>query len=121
MNGKIYVRPEPRGSTRKFQAILPSGKIIRFGLRGYSDYTLHKDPDRMKRYVTRHGGVLPRGVSATTTDMLRVRRSLKENWSRRGIETPGFWSRWILWSYPSLKKAAQHTSRVTGVPVVLLK
>ena len=121
MRGKIYVRPEPRGSTRKFRAVLPNGKIVRFGLRGFSDYTLHKDPERMKRYVTRHGGVLPRGVKPTTTDMLRVRKSSKENWSRQGVDTPGFWSRWLLWSSPSLNKAALYTSRVAGVPVVLLK
>ena len=114
---KIYVRPEPRGSAKKFRAVLPSGKVVRFGLRGFSDYTLHKDPQRMKRYVMRHGGILPRG----TKDMLRVRRSSKENWSRQGVETAGFWSRWLLWSSPSLNKAAQHTSRVAGVPVVLLK
>ena len=117
MKGKIYVKAEPRGSPKKFRAILPSGKIVRFGLRGYSDYTIHRDPQRMKRYITRHGGIFPRGVS----DMLRVRRSSKENWSRRGVDTPGFWSRWLLWSYPTLNRAAQHTSRVAGAPVVLLK
>ena len=118
---KIYVRPEPRGSAKKFRAVLPSGKVVRFGLRGFSDYTLHKDPQRMKRYVMRHGGILPRGVKPTTTNMLRVRKSSKENWSRQGVETAGFWSRWLLWSSPSLNKAAQYTSRVAGVPVVLLK
>ena len=118
---KIFVRPEPRGSPRKFKAVFPDGKTVRFGLRGYSDYTLHKDPVRMKRYVTRHGGILPKDVKATARDMLRVRRSSKENWTRQGVRTAGFWSRWMLWSSPSLYRAAQHTSRVAGVPVVLLK
>jgi len=114
MTGKIYIHPEPRGSPKKFRAVLPSGKIVRFGQRGYSDYTLHKDPERMRRYIVRHGGVVKR-------DMLQVRRSSKENWSRQGVETPGFWSRWLLWSSPSLSRAAQHTSRVAGMPVVLLR
>ena len=118
MNGKIYVRPEPRGSTRKFQAILPSGKVVRFGMRGFSDYTLHKDPQRMRRYLMRHGAILPRVI---TKDMLGVRKSSKENWTRQGVDTPGFWSRWLLWSSPSLKKAARHASRVIDTPVVLLK
>ena len=87
MKGKIYVKAEPRGSPKKFSAILPSGKIVRFGQRGYSDYTLHKDPQRMRRYIKRHGGIVPRG----TNDMLRVRRSSKEDLSRRGEHTPGFW------------------------------
>lgn len=118
MKGKIYVRPEPRGSIRKFQAILPSGKVVRFGRRGFSDYTLHKDPQRMKRYLMRHGAIVPRMVKK---DMLGVRRSSKENWSRQGVETAGFWSRWLLWSSPSLRRATRHTSRIAGMPVVLLK
>ena len=32
------------------------GKKVRFGARGYSDFTLHGDPKRMMRYVVRHGG-----------------------------------------------------------------
>lgn len=75
----------------------------------------------MMRYVKRHGGIIPRGTRATTQNMLSVRRSTKENWSRQGVDTAGFWSRWFLWSSPSLKKAAQYSSRAAGVPVVLVR
>lgn len=106
---KIYIQPEPPGSLKKFRVILPGGKTIRFGQMGSSDYTIHKDPTRMNRYIMRHGGG-PRGI-----------RSSRENWTRQGFRTAGFWSRWLLWSSPSLKKAAQNISQFLGIPVVLLK
>jgi hypothetical protein len=83
----------------KFMAIFPDGKVVRFGRKGFSDYTLHKDPERMKRYLTRH-------------------RS-RENWTRSGAKTPGFWSRWLLWSSPSLSGASIKTEKVLGKKIVL--
>ena len=74
--------PNPK---KKFRVAFEDGTHTDFGARGYSDYTIHKDPERMKRYLTRH-------------------RS-RENWTKAGIKTAGFWSRWLLWSYPSLPKA----------------
>lgn len=74
--------PNPK---KKFRVVFEDGTHTDFGARGYSDYTIHKDPERMKRYLTRH-------------------RS-RENWSKSGIKTAGFWSRWLLWSEPSLQNA----------------
>jgi len=78
----------------KWRATFPNGKSVKFGLRGYSDYTIHKDHERMLRYLTRH-----------------VKR---ENWSPSGLFKPGFWSRWLLWSKPSLRGAARETGRILG-------
>ena len=96
---------------KKWKATLPSGKIVQFGAKGYSDYTKHKDPLRMKRYVVRHGGA---STSSTTPSdvqriMLKKVRSNKENWSASGVDTAGFWSRWLLWSFPDIKEAAKYT------------
>ena len=33
----------------KFMAIFPDGTKVRFGLKGFSDYTIHGDFNRMKR------------------------------------------------------------------------
>ena len=74
--------PNPK---KKFRVVFEDGTHTDFGASGYSDYTLHKDPERMKRYLSRH-------------------RS-RENWSKSGIKTAGFWSRWLLWSEPSLQTA----------------
>lgn len=74
-----------RKSTRpeKKYMVTIDGKTIHFGAAGYSDYTQHKDHERMTRYLERHkrGG---------------------ENWKKRGIKTAGFWSRWLLWNKPSI-------------------
>lgn len=52
-----------------------------FGAKGMSDYTIHKDIERKKRYIDRH--------------------QKNENWS--DPTTPGALSRWILWNLPTLK------------------
>lgn len=83
----------------KFTATFSDGSKVHFGRKGYSDYTKHKDRQRMERYLTRH-------------------RS-RENWTRSGAKTAGFWSRWLLWSSPSLPGAAAKTSRILGKKIVL--
>jgi hypothetical protein len=81
-------------AVHKFMAVFPDGKKVRFGLKGYSDYTIHKNAERMRRYLTRH--------------------RKRENWGRSGRYSAGFWSRWILWSKPSLDAAIAQTSKVLG-------
>lgn len=83
----------------KFKAVFPEGRTIHFGAKGYSDYTIHKDAVRMKRYVIRHG----RG---------------RENWGKSGQYTPGFWSRWLLWSRPTMNGALAKTQRVLGRRII---
>lgn len=98
-------------SEKKFRIITPSGKTVDFGAKGYSDYTLHKNPFRMRLYVTRHGGKVSKTLKKELNpkklnkEMLSVTNSTKENWSSNGLETAGFWSRWLLWSKPSLNDA----------------
>ena len=85
----------------KFTAQFPDGPKVNFGRKGYSDFTIHKDPVRMKRYLTRH-------------------RS-RENWMRAGAKTAGFWSRWLLWSEPNFQAALRRTQRVLGRKIVYAK
>jgi hypothetical protein len=79
-------------------AIFPDGKTVRFGAKGYSDYTIHKDRERMKRYIVRH------------------RKT--ENWTRSGGKTAGFWSRWLLWSDPDFRTALRKTEKVLGQKII---
>lgn len=78
----------------KFRAVFPEGRSVLFGARGYSDYTKHKSRPRMVRYLTRH------------------RR--RENWTSEGRYTAGFWSRWLLWSAPTLGGAIRRTQKALG-------
>ena len=56
-------------------------KTTHFGAKGMSDYTIHKDPKRKKRYMTRH--------------------RKNENWD--DYTSAGSLSRYILWGEPTLK------------------
>ena len=59
-------------------------KTTHFGARGMSDFTQHKDPERMKRYLARHG-------------------KMGEDWN--DPTTASALSRWILWGKPSLRES----------------
>lgn len=58
-------------------------KVVHFGKAHMSDYTLHKDPERKKRYIIRH--------------------RKNENWN--DPVTAGALSRWVLWNKPDLKES----------------
>ena len=66
-------------------------KTIHFGSAGMSDYTIHKDDERKLRYIKRH--------------------SNNENWSKSGIFTAGFWSRWMLWNLSTLQASYNDIKR----------
>lgn len=86
-----------KSGPKKYQVtFLEGGSTVKFGAKGYSDYTMHKDPERMHRYLIRH------------------RR--RENWS--DPKTPGFWSRWLLWSAPTLAGAKKIIKNKFGIQVV---
>ena len=93
------IRVKLRRSTdkrKKFDVVIqkPGGrrKLVRFGARGYSDYTKHKNPERKKRYLARH--------------------KKNEDWTIKGIETAGFWARWILWGEPTIRGSIRHLVKV---------
>jgi hypothetical protein len=58
-------------------------KTVNFGSKGYSDYTIHKDPKRKKRYISRH----------------KSRENFKDYTSRGSL------SRYILWNKPSVRSS----------------
>lgn len=73
------------------------GKTIHFGAAGMSDYTKHKDASRKQRYITRH--------------------KKKEKWTKAGIKTAGFWSRWLLWNKPTITESKRNISSRFGVKI----
>jgi len=56
---------------------------------GYGDYTMGGATNKAA-YIRRHRA--------------------REVWTKSGIATPGFWSRWLLWNKPSLA-ASKHDMR----------
>ena len=73
-------------------------KTVHFGARGYSDYTRHKDADRRDRYDVRH--------------------RKREDWTPSGIFTAGFWSKWLLWNKPSLRKSIDDMQRRFRIRII---
>jgi hypothetical protein len=51
---EAYKLRESKKKTKKYDLITPNGKVISFGAKGMSDYTIHKDPARKQRYIDRH-------------------------------------------------------------------
>lgn len=68
-------------------------KIVHFGASGMSDYTIHKDPERKKRYIARH--------------------SKNEDWNN--YITPGALSRWILWNKETLRESISDYKKRFGL------
>ena len=70
---------------KKYYIITNDNKKIYFGQASASDFLHHKNEQRKLRYINRHKN--------------------NENWNKSGIDTAGFWSRWLLWNLPSIKQS----------------
>jgi hypothetical protein len=81
---------------KKYKAFFTNNKkeskIVHFGASGYSDYTIHKDDERKKRYIERHKG----------------------NEKFNDPYSPGALSRWILWNMKSLRESIKDYKRRFG-------
>ena len=70
---------------KKYCIITNSGKTKYFDQASASDFSHHRDEQRKQQYINRH--------------------KKNENWSKSGIDTAGFWSRWLLWNKPTIKES----------------
>lgn len=70
-----------------------TGRInnIKFGAFGMNDYTLTGDISAKERYEARHAS--------------------REDWTKSGVLTKGFWSKWILWNKESIDASLKDTIR----------
>ena len=101
MKTKVYLQPSSRSGKKFMVTIIDANgkrKTVHFGAKGYSDYTKHKTKSRMRKYVKRH-------------------RS-RENWNKSGMDTAGFWAKWILWDKPSLTASIKHVEERFNVDVI---
>lgn len=86
--------------TYKFKVIIESDdkkKTLKFGARGYSDYTMHKNLERKKAYIARH--------------------KVKENFLKSGIYTKGFWAKNLLWNQPTIEASIKNIENKFGVKI----
>ena len=68
-----------------------TGKRVYFGQAGAEDFTIHKTESRREAYRKRH--------------------EKNENWTKSGIDTPGFWSWHYLWEFPTKKEAYENIKK----------
>jgi hypothetical protein len=96
---------EAVGPPKKFRAVLTldGGKIctVRFGhvspTDPRNDFPHHKDLARRRDYLRRHRA--------------------REDWSRAGACTAGFWSRWMLWGESEPTAIRDELQKKLGAPV----
>ena len=71
------------------------GKTIHFGSSEHDSYPFHKDKERRARYIQRH--------------------QKREDWTRSGMTTPGFWAKHVLWGEPTIRESLQAIRRTFKV------
>lgn len=93
----VYTLARSKRKDKKFSITTPNDKIIYFGAKGYQDYTMHKDKKRLQSYISRH--------------------SVREKWGKNGVETAGFWARWLLWNLPTLDASIKDVEARFGIKI----
>ena len=76
-------------------------KTIHFGSKGMSDYTKNKDPQRKENYSNRH--------------------RKREDWSKSGVKTAGFWSKNLLWNKPTITDSIKDIEKKFNLDIKLKK
>ena len=76
---------------KKYYIITKDNKRVYFGQASASDFTKHKNEERKNLYINRH--------------------KKNEDWGKSGIDTAGFWSRWLLWNKTTIKESYQDIKR----------
>ena len=87
---EVVITPS-KNKNKKFDAVIDGKKKISFGQAGASDFTQHKDKDRKGRYIDRH--------------------RKNEKWGKDGVETAGFYSRWVTWHMPTVEASVKDLNK----------
>ena len=53
METVVVIRKSSKAD-KKYEAVIDGRKTVPFGAKGYSDFTLHKNPERKQRYIQRY-------------------------------------------------------------------
>ncbi len=93
-----YILEKSPRAEKKWRVTTPTGKKVDFGSQGYSDFTMHRTKERQILYLNRHES--------------------REKWTKSGLDTAGFWSRWILWNLPDFDKSIKDTEKRFDIKIV---
>ena len=93
---KIYYPYSANDGKHKYYIITKTNKKIYFGAVNYMDYTL---------YYKKYG----KEIAEKNKNAYIARHSKNnENWTKSGIDTAGFWSRWLLWNLKTIKQSYEY-------------
>ena len=97
---EIY-KSDRSGKKYKIVLIYDDGKTktIHIGQEGADDFTKTGDEEAKKRYISRH--------------------KKREDWTKSGIATAGYWSRWLTWNKKTLKESVADISKRFNLNIVL--
>lgn len=97
-----------------------------------SSYIVSPSTREAKRFmVTRNGKLITHfgqpgaftfadGAPVSKKDAYLARHSKNgETWTKKGINTAGFWSRWMLWNKGSLRASASDVRARFNVPITV--
>ena len=76
-----------------------TNKKIHFGSAFHENYNMHGNDDRKYSYIKRH--------------------EKNEDWSIYGINTAGFWSRWLLWNKKGLMESIKDVEKRFNINIEL--
>lgn len=93
---KKYILEKSDNKQKKYK--ISNGKTINFGAKGYTDFTINKNPKKKSQYIARH--------------------KVRENWTKSGIDTAGFWAKHILWSKPSLSESIKSAEKRFNINII---
>jgi len=86
----IVISPSTK-KNKKYKAVINNDKTIHFGSSAHSDFTRHKDTERKERYIARH--------------------KKNEDWTKSGVDTAGYMSRWINWNMPTIEESVKDLNK----------
>jgi hypothetical protein len=72
-------------------------RTIHFGQAGADDFTTSKSETKKRSYLARH--------------------KVRENWTKSGITTAGFWSRWLLWNKKTISESIKNIERRFNIDI----
>lgn len=96
-----YILQRSQSLSKKYRIITPDNKHIHFGAKGYNDYLITNDNKQKQLYKKRH-------IS-------------RENWTKSGINTAGFWSRYILWNKKTLIESIKFIEQKFNIKIIFKK
>ena len=90
-----------KGKKYKIVLVYDDGKTktINIGQEKADDYTKTGDEEAKKRYIARH--------------------KKREDWTKSGIKTAGFWSRWLTWNKKTLTASVADIKKRFNLDIIL--